>query len=369
MNNKGSMKVLALAAVAVIAIAGIGAAAFAINDDGPGGKTITDMRGREVALPDSIDSVIGVKSCSLELISFFEAVDKVKYLDVNESFTDSRTHTFVLEDRLISLPRVDPNDAEQIIQADPDIILSSTVDVSRLNEEQKKYGIPVFAINADLEFGAEYDSQIRTLGKLFGEEERAEDIVSGIGAFISGIRDSLSPPSSGTPAGGFTTAYACGMNFYGAGGFTKTSGDYLPFTYSYVQNVSPSSIAGVGKQPYNTDVATVINYDPQYIFIDGGGLDGTLEYIRGNMPLLGSIDAIRDGNVYSTMVYKDWGTNWLNQLVNVYYVAKIMHPDEFLWDFEDKANEIIQLFYPGTTVSYADIASAQSGNGCSKVTL
>jgi iron complex transport system substrate-binding protein len=367
--NEVVKKVIVLAVVVMVAAATIWMTTLVINDDNRDENTITDMRGRDVALPDSINSIIGIKSCSLELISFFEAIEKVSYLDVNESFEDSRTHTLVLEGNLKSLPRVDPNDAEQIIKADPDIVISSTVDVSKLNEEQNKYGVPVFAINADLEFGPDFDRQILVLGVLFDEEKRAADIVYGVNSLISVIQDNLSPPSSGTPAGGFVTAYACGMNFYGSGSFTKTSGDYLPFMYSYVQNVSPSSVAGVGKQPYNVSVETVIGYNPQYIFIDSGGLDGTLEYIRDHMSTLGTIDAIKNGNIYSTMVYKDWGTNWLNQLVNIYYVAKVVHPDNFQWDFEDKADEIVQLFYPGTAATYADMASAQSGNGCSKVNI
>jgi iron complex transport system substrate-binding protein len=366
-----SRKLFAVIAVVIIVVAGIGIAAYSLSqNNGPNGDTITDARGREVTVPKNIYSILGIKSCSLELISFFEIVDKVKYLDVNESFDENdRTHTLVLEDKLKSLPRVDPNSAEQIIVADPDLIISSTISVSALDEEQRKYGIPVFAINADLEFGADFDKQLLILGVVFGEEKRAAELVTGINTLIAGITGKLSPPSSGTPSGGFTTAYACGMNFYGSGGFLKTSGDYLPFTYSYIQNVSPSSIAGVGKQPYNVGEETVISYNPQYIFIDSGGLNATVGYVHDHISTVGNIDAIKTGNVYSTMVYKAWGTNWLNQLVNIYYVAKVMHGDVFDWDFEEKANEVIQLFYPGTPVTYADIVAAQSGNGCAKVTL
>ena len=69
------------------------------------------------------------------------------------------------------------------------------------------------------------------------------------------------------------------------------------------------------------------------------------------------------------MVYKCYGTNWDNQLINVYYVASVMNANLYSWNFEDKANEIIQLFYPGTTMTYSDITAGQTGNGCSAVTL
>ena len=92
------------------------------------------------------------------------------------------------------------------------------------------------------------------------------------------------------------------------------------------------------------------------------------EYIDSNTRL-NDVSAVKNSNIYSTMVYKCYGTNWDNQLVNVYYVASTINGNLYSWNFEDKANEIIQLFYPGTTMTYSDIAAGQTGNGCEPVTL
>jgi hypothetical protein len=78
---------------------------------------------------------------------------------------------------------------------------------------------------------------------------------------------------------------------------------------------------------------------------------------------------VKNNNIYSTMVYKCYGTNWENQLVNAYYVASIMNGNLYSWSFQDKANEVIQLFYPGTTMTYSDIAAGQTGNGCGVIKL
>lgn len=359
MNNN----IIAIFAVVMIAAAGVGAAYVLTQDSSSDGSTIIDARGREVAVPAEIGSVLAIKSCSLELVSFFDAVNKVRYLDINESFTDSnRTHTFVMKDLLQSLPRVDANDAEQVISANPDIVISSTVSISDLNNEQHKYGVPVFAINADVEFGSDvFYSQILTLGRLFGEEERAAEIVDGIRSMIDGIKDNVSRVDG-------LTAYACGMNFFGAGQtqFLRASGNYLPFDYSGVENAYPSAISG---QPYDTDIETLISKNPGMIFIDGIGVSSSVGYINANIGALSGIDAISSGEIHKVLVYKMWGTNWVNQLINVYYVASVVHSGGFGWDFENKANEIIQLFYPGTSVTYSDIANAQSGGGCGKVTL
>jgi hypothetical protein len=53
----------------------------------------------------------------------------------------------------------------------------------------------------------------------------------------------------------------------------------------------------------------------------------------------------------------------------VYFVASKLNGDLYSWNFEEKANEIIQLFYPDTTMTYSDIVDGQTGSGCGKVTL
>jgi len=369
-----SKKIIAVVAVVIIVVAGLGVAYMltAHNNSTDGSNVVVDARGRTVTIPNEINSVFAMKSCSLELVSFFDAVNKVKYLDGTtagsggESFTDpNRTHTFVMKTLLQGLPTVDTNNYEAVIAANPDIIISSDVSVSTLDDYQAKVGIPVFAINADIEFDSpDMYSQILALGKLFGENERATELVSGIQSMISNITDNVNPVDG-------QTGYACGMNFYGQGPVTflrtSGSGDYLPFKYSKLDNASPQNPLNNG-QPYDVTQETVISENPQIIFIDGLGVNSAWEYIHTNYGTLQLIDAISNWQVYKTMVYKDWGTNWVNQMINVYYVASVVHPD-FIdpLSFEDYANEIIQLFYPGTSVTYADLAAAQAGGGCGLV--
>jgi len=358
------IQIIAVIAVIIIVLAGLGIVYMVTRDNSTDGNTVVDARGRTVEIPDEINSILAMKSCSLELVSFFDAVNKVTYLDRNESFTDtSRTHTYVMSDLLKDLPTVDVSNQEAVAATGVDIIISSDISVSTLDDYQAKTGIPVFAINADVEFDSPVMyNQLLALGKLFGEEQRAQELVDGIKAMIGGIQDNVSPVEG-------MSGYACGMNFMGAANnpFLRASGDYLPFTYSMLTNVTASNPSGVGGQPYDTDQETVIAQNPQIIFIDGIGLSSAVDYIKANIGTLQLIDAISNGQVYNTMVYKDWGTNWVNQLINVYYVASIVHAGEFEWTFDQKANEIIQLFYPGTTVTYSELANAQAGGECRNV--
>ena len=364
-----NVKIFAVIAVLLVGTAGVAGAIILTQDnDGPSDNILIDARGREVSIPNDIDSILAIKSCSLELVSFFDAINKVTHVDINERFggSDNRTHGYILKDLMNGLPVVDPSSAEQVIKSGVDLVISSTVDVSALNKEQADYATPVFAINADLEFGDAYYAQLEMLGKLFKEEKRAKDLVNGIKGMISDITKSFQTSNSYD----VYTAYVCGMNFMGSGSLLKTTGDYLPLDYSKITNVMASDTSGVGKQPYNiSSVELIKDADPQYIFIDGGNYTSTLKGLTDNIKTLETVDAVIDGNIYKMMVYKSWGTNWQNQLINAYYVADVVHGDRFSWNFDDKANEIIQLFHPGTDVTYADLASVQTGGGCGKVTI
>lgn len=338
--------------------------AYMLSND----NTVIDARGRNVTIPDNISSVFAIGPCSLEIVSFFDSVNKVQYLDgfsnggENPKDMDRITSVMIgdLMKSLNSSHRI--SSAEGVVQANPDIIVSDVVDRSQLDNYQSSVNIPVFAINADMEFNsAMFYYQLIALGKLFGEQSRAQELVDGILSKIDYITDNSSPVNG-------MSAYVCGMNFYTAGSFTRTSGNYLPFEYSKLNNISPPSTAGVGAQPYEIDIQHVINENPNIIFVDGQGLSSTLQYINDHTNTLKLIDAISDKKVYKTMVYKDWGTNWPNVLINIYYIASIVHPDLFSTEsFESYANEILQLFYPDSTISYETLAGYQSGGGCGPV--
>jgi ABC-type Fe3+-hydroxamate transport system substrate-binding protein len=234
--------------------------------------------------------------------------------------------------------------------------------VATADNLQAQTSIPVYVINADLEFGQAFYDQITSLGTLFGEQARASELNAGIANMINDITSKATTAST-------ESAYACGMFYYGGASFLKGSGNYLPFDYSNVTNAIAPAANG---QPYVITLETLIANDPDYIFIDSIGLSSCIDSIHEDINAntgLGNVSAVKNNNIYSTMVYKCYGTNWENQLVNAYYVASTINGGMYSWNFEDKANEVIALFYPGTTMTYSDIAAGQTGNGCAKVTL
>jgi iron complex transport system substrate-binding protein len=298
------------------------------------------------------------------LVSYFDAVDKVQAIETAGTFNtrDDQTYYLVNKATFSALPQV-ATTAEAILDLNPSVIITSTAsDVATADNLQTQTNIPVYVINADLEFGQVFCDQITSLGTLFGEQTRASELNAGITNMINDITSKATTAST-------ESAYACGMFYYGGASFLKASGNYLPFDYSNVTNAIEPAANG---QPYTITLETLIADDPDYIFIDSIGLSDCITTINDDIAAntgLDDVSAVKDGNIYSTMVYKCYGTNWDNQLVNAYYVASVMNGNLYSWNFEDKANEVIQLFYPGTSMTYADIAAGQTGSGCVKVTL
>ena len=359
-------KIYALVAIAIVVIAAIGVVYILTNngENEPSETTVTDALGRTVNIPQQLDSIYCIGACSLRLVSYFDAVEKVQAIETAGTFNtlDDQTYYLINKAKFSALPQV-ATTPEAILNLNPSVIITSTAeDAATADTLQDQTGIPVYVINADLEFGQDFYNQITSLGTLFGEQTRAAELNEGIANMISDITSKSTTAST-------ESAYACGMFYYGGASFLKASGNYLPFDYSNIPNAIEPAANG---QPYTITLETLIAANPDYIFIDSIGLNTCVNSINEDINAntgLEDVSAVTNNNIYSTMVYKCYGTNWDNQLINVYYVASVMNANLYSWNFQDKANEIIQLFYPGTTMTYSDITAGQTGNGCSAVTL
>lgn len=360
-------KIFAVVAIAIVMVATVGAVYVFTQNNGnnePTAITVTDALGRTVNVPQQINLIYCIGACSLRLVSYFDAVNKVQAIEPAGTFNtlDDQTYYLINKAKFSSLPEV-ATTPEAILALNPSLIITSTAeDTATADTLQTQTNIPVYVINANVEFGQAFYDQITSIGTLLGGQARAAELNEGIANMISDITSKATTVSK-------ETAYACGMFYYGGASFLKGSGNYLPFDYSNVTNAIEPAANG---QPYVITLETLIAANPDYIFVDSIGLSSCINSINGYIDSntgLSDVSAVKNYSVYSTMVYKCYGTNWDNQLINVYYVASVINGNQYAWNFEDKANEIIQLFYPGTTITYQDIAAGQTGNGCSRVTL
>ena len=313
-------------------------------------RVMTDMRGRGVTVPAEINGIIALGANSLRLLTYFDSVDKVIAVEDTGPAREKTVHGFfhlatyrIAYPGLRELPSIGSSENhEAIIAAAPDIVFSSTVDVGRLDQLQETLAIPVFAIDADVELNdpERFLDQFRIVGRALGEEARVEELVAG----IEGILDDLAARAALVSAQ--KTAYAGGMMYYGPADLLRTTGDYVPFDDTGTLNVMPTNPAG-NRQPYMTEIEELIAADPDYIFIDAANVGLSMDSYRSHRAVLDErVTAFANRDVYTTLVYKYYGTNWENQIINIYYVGTVVHPELFAdVVMQEKAEEIWRLFF------------------------
>ena len=327
--------------------------------------TVTDMRGRSISIPGEINSIIALEAGSLRLISYLDSVDKVIAVeDAGHGREKTAYNFFSLATYRIAFPQLrelpsigNSKNHEGIIAADPDIIISSTVNAAQLDQLQDVLGIPVFGVNTDVEFFDTdlFNSQLKVLGQVLNREDRAEELIEGINIIMEDLKTRAAKVE--IPE----RTYAGGMMYYGPADLLRTTGDYLPFKLTGTENTMPTNPAG-NLQPYMTSLEDLIAAAPDYAFIDAANMNLSKAGFMTNRDVLEEqVPAFADRQVYSTLVYKYYGTNWENQLINVYFTGKVLYPYLFSnISISNKAEEIWDLFF-GVSLNYDTVIENQKG--------
>jgi len=325
--------------------------------------SITDMRGRSVTVPETIERVIALEAGSLRLLSYLDLTDRIIAVeDVGHGREKSPYDFFELATYRVAYPELrelasigNKQNHEGLIAADPDIIVCSAVDPAELDQLQSTLGIPVFGVDVDLELDdpERFFDQLALLGSLFSVPERSDELIEGIEVLLDDLSERARKVTEPV------RSYAGGMMFFGPANLLRTTGDYLPFEQVGALGVMESNPTG-NQQPYMTSVEMLIKASPEYVFVDSANLGlSKLGYLELQQVLDEQVPAFRDQRVYSTLVYKYYGTNWENQLINSYIVGSVLYP-ELYGDvvLEERAESIWELFF-STDLSYADLLSAQ----------
>jgi len=368
----GKKQVFAILAAVVIVIAAIGVVLVVngLENDLQGDITVTDMRGRTVSVSDDVDSIVCLSASSLRLISYFGAVDRVVGIDDFDANSLGSPANYykatyrVAYENISSITSVGSEDNFVDINATgADVIFTSVEDVAVLNDLQNKTNIPVVGLNAqgafDIDDMEAFSAQLTLIGKVLGMEERATEIIDGINSLL----DELEGYRYELTASDHKDAYVGGMFYYMQGGLYKTTGKYLPFDLTCANNVMPDVNNG---NPYDTFLVDVMDADPDYIFIDCMTYASSYNMYLTDEGSLSNVTAVVNQDIYTTLVYKYYGTNWETEMINAFYIGSMLNPEVYDYDMEEKANEILGLFFSDSDITYQDLMDMQSP-GCGQV--
>lgn len=307
-----------------------------------GTRFITDSAGREVEVPEKVESIVCLNVGALRYTCYMQAQDLVIGVeDYEKEQSISRGYNYVNFELFQDLPVVGTNGEhypEEIISADPDVIVMSAYDDSDAASLQEMTGIPVVLVpgsDSMMDEGA-YET-FRIMGEIYGKEDRAQELLD----YMDSIKEDLETRTADAAEEDKPTVYVAGVSYKGAHGFEGTEAGYGPFAAINAKNLADET-GQTG--PFDIDPEQVLAWDPDVIFVDFNGLDLVNEDYASNPDYYEQLTAVQEGRVYSQISFRSSASNLDTALADTYYAASILYPEQFAdVDPEEKAAEIFEM--------------------------
>ena len=354
----------------------------AAPSEAPSEITVTDMIGRELTVtPGSYMRVVCIGAGALRMYSYIgdvsllcgvEDIDNLT-LEERPKMFDSVARPYVLAygDVFSTLPSCGvggPNaqaaEAEKILSCNPDIVISEYEDVEKEDALQEQLGVPVVTLKSGPNgvFDDAFSQSMTLLGQIFGEEEKAEALVSFIAAETAEIAErTASIADEDKPA-----VYVCGLGNWGTTNHLMTSQTYASFEVANIRNVV-TDLGANGVQPIEEEKFVALGADMDIIVMDAAAVKNIKPLYQEDPTMFDSCKAWQTGEVYLEMAYNAYYTNYEIALINTWFIAKSVYPDLFAdVDITAKTNEITSAFL-GKELSDEIFACPSSFGGYQKI--
>lgn len=335
-------------------------------------KTFTDTQGREITLDKAAERIITRSPDEARTVIALGYGDK---LVAGEQATKSclcpmtfdntaegckECYESIIDGRMPDLPEISTRYDiyfEEIAALKPDLIFCGNLKDAEAFED--KIGCPVVVLGGQgWNFGDDgYYNSIRVAGQALDAEDKANELIAFAIGMVDKIKSITDNLDSGEKPKVYFASRGAGAGFYDpkeGRDFTRTEPMYDPLTIAGGANIA-SEING---STVNVALEQIIAWNPDFIFIsnsDAGNNTG-LNFIK-NSSDLSSINAIKNDDVYNCFYPHCRGTPPDRNLLNMIYMAKLLHPEEFKdLDLEKEGNEIFKAFLgvDGVFTEYAD---------------
>ncbi|GHT86759.1 iron ABC transporter substrate-binding protein [Spirochaetia bacterium] len=310
---------------------------------------VTDVWGREVEIPRTVETIICLGSGAPRIAAYLNVVDMMAGVEEQDAagMTVLRDYSPVYQNEIKGLPIVGAGGGsgnnngfpEQIITLSPDIILAA-FSREAADELQTQTGIPVVSVRY-ISNGLANDTfyaAMRVFAEAVGAQERCEAVLS----FIDACKEDLNSRTYNIPDSEKLKVYTGAVTFNGRHGFAGTYSNFGPFTVINALNVADE----LDKEGYyETDLEKVIVWDPDVIFLDPGNMNLVNDEYATNPGFFRSLRAVQEGRIYTMPSFNNMGMNISYALINAYYAGIVLYPQQFAdLDIAKKASEILTLF-------------------------
>jgi len=308
--------------------------------------TVTDMLGRQVEVPAEVTRVVAIGPGALRLYVYAGSLDYVVGVEEMEKGDVSGKPYMLANPDLAKLPVIGqggPNNApdpEKLLTVEPQVIFSTYAsEAAAADELQEKTGIPVVVLSyggfgITSIFGEKVQGSLKLVGQVIGDESKALAAID----FIVSAQQDLDTRTKDIHDADKPTVYVGGLGSKGTHGIESTQGKYALLDVIHAKNV----VDETGQSgSLMVDKEKLLEWDPDFIFIDQGGFALVLEDYQKNSVFYESLSAVKEGNVYSQLPYNFYSTNIDTAIADAYFLGKILYPAEFAdVDPEQKADDV-----------------------------
>ncbi len=320
-----------------------------------GDRTIVDSEGREVAVPETVESIVCVGVGALRYTCYMGCAELVVGVEDYEIKAGmSRLYNYVNFDKFKDLPVTGTNgvpNTEEIISVNPQVIVLSAYAGVDADDLQSKTGIPVVVVpGSDATLDDKAYETIRIMGELYGKQDRAEALTQ----YLKELEQDLSSRTSAVAEADKPTVYVGGVSYKGHHGFEGTEAGYGPLAL-----IGANNLADITGQTgaFNIDLEQVLTWDPDVIFLDFNGIALINADYAENPDFYNSLSAVQNGKVYSQISFRSSASNLETALADAYYAATVLYPEQFAdVDIEEKVGEIFTMLLGSNP--YADLKEA-----------
>ena len=284
-------------------------------------RTVTDVLGREVEIPAELKAVACPGLPSTRMVVYAGALDRIAGVTQNEKM------------ELVCAPCSDVNH---------DVLA---------DELQEQTGIPVLAVFATDYMTEDFAATMNFLGDVFGTKDHTDALL----AYVQACIEDLDSRTKDIPDEEKPTVYYGAVSFRGYNGIDATYAHYNPFDMIHARNVADET-GGNGAMTVEKEQVTAWNPDILFINQEGPTLGILKSDFETNPDFYRELSAVQNGQVYGQLAYNCVYTNIELSLVNTYFAATVIYPEQFAdVDFDAKADEILTMFLGENGPSFMDM--------------
>ena len=344
--------------------------------------TITDMIGREVTVtPGSYQNVVCIGAGALRMYSYIGDVNLLCGVeDIDNTTLEERPKMFDAVARPYVLaygdvfstlptcgvggPMAQAAEAEKILACSPDIVISEFEDVEKEDALQEQLGVPVITLKAGPKgvFDDAFSGSMELLGKVFGQEEKAAALVK----FVQDEAAEITARTADIPEDSKPSVYVCGLGNWGTTNHLMTAESYVSFQIANVKNVLTDT-GTQGIQPIEEEKFVELGDSMDIMIMDAAAVKNIAPLYQEDPTMFDTCKAWQDGEVYLEMAYNAYYTNFEIALINTWFIAKTVYPEQFAdIDLTAKTNEVTKAFL-GQELADAIFACPSSFGGYQKI--